>query len=957
MISAIDKLIHTILQEQVVDEATSIPKRINGAIQQATKKWDLEKLAQSINFLKSTDLTEPTEDQLELIKKFIPNPKLFLEVPAEVRKDWVDKQLERFGSYHSLQTNLAKADKPEEKAELVRQAAKQQIITQDEAESALTTLNQATSPPVEDTNDIESIIKNPQFAKLFAFAKGDSPLVITMAHFLFTLVNANVLSEDYITDLQGGKVTKKLVVKALVAAQKAQKEEYGSRPYDDFRSLLGDQDFIKEYKLIFDPSYTPESPESPESPAPPLDAPPTATDTDTEEPEVPEEIPEEEVEEVEAEAGSDFEDKSPVEQREIDEAIIQQMDVFFGQTDEPSFLGRLFLIQQATMFWGLIGDLNKLLNQGEGSETAALSESLLREVEGTDEVPWSKKHKVSLKRELAAFSDLLKKSKKIADAYEKHASQSSVDPRYDGSRLKAALTGDRKPGNYGILGKVQIHAGLLIQLLAKIVEGYRTTSSSRLDEAMSEEELEEARKKVRAAFAEMGQIYTRSLRPSLSGELTEADADADDDEPAPRKLSSDDDMKVQQAANNILEIAKTIASYFPRGLVHSRTGKVVTLDNAIKAFAGDIKGFARVLRDLYATTKDDAIATSDISRAYVTLQSLTQTIDDVFDIPAAIPKKAKKVLDKIVPDGDKSFSTDEPEDTDETDPAEPDPSDEDFVDTAVEKEDFPSDETKDVVAPLLKRKAEEENYDESEVLALVDLTRKMLPVTSGPVPREIASKVINAIDIDDIEFHQAAIDGKLRYQKQPIYRKLNQMQRAAIDNFLRILFKNLKIDLYEAPVIQGGVADIARIFGIDKKLVITAVKALTASQRQTLKDVVRQEPEIRNVLKMAYKDQVRRKESGRGLGPVLQEIEEIEQQLLAFADTVGNKNWSRFIRKEIPYLRKNHPHDQQEQLRQLKRLLAQFQKSDDKDEQRPTVALEQLVNKLIPIVERILQEP
>ena len=144
----------------------------------------------------------------------------------------------------------------------------------------------------------------------------------------------------------------------------------------------------------------------------------------------------------------------------------------------------------------------------------------------------------------------------------------------------------------------------------------------------------------------------------------------------------------------------------------------------------------------------------------------------------------------IVPDGDKSFSTDEPEDTDETDPAEPDPSDEDFVDTAVEKEDFPSDETKDVVAPLLKRKAEEENYDESEVMALVDLTRKMLPVTSGPVPREIASKVINAIDIDDIEFHQAAIDGKLRYQKQPIYRKLNQMQRAAIDNFLRILFKN-----------------------------------------------------------------------------------------------------------------------------------------------------------------------
>ena len=744
MTSAIDKLIHTILQEQLVDEATSVPKRINGAIQQATKKWDLEKLAQSINFLKSTDLTEPTEDQLELIKKFIPNPKLFLQVPAEVRKDWVDKQIERFGSYHSLQTNLAKADKPEEKAELVRQAAKQQIITQDEAETALTTLNQASSPPAEDTNDIESIIENPQFAKLFAFAEGDSPLVITMAHFLFTLVSANVLSEDYMDDLQGGKVTKKLVIKALLAAQNAQKEEYGSRPYDDFRALLGDQDFIKEYKLIFDPSYTPESPESPESPAPPLDPPPTATDTDTEEPEVPEEIPEEEVEEVEAEAASDFEDKSPVEEREIDEAVIQQMDVFFGQTDEPSFMKRLFLTDQAAMLWGLIGDLNKLLNQGEGSKTASLSESLLREVEDTDEVPWSKKHKVSLKRELAAFSDLLKKSKKIADAYEQHASQSSVDPRYDGSRLKAALSGDRKPGNYGILGKVQIHAGLLIQLLAKIVEGYRTTSSSRLDEAMSDEEKQEARKKIRAAFAEMGQIYQRSLRPSLSGDLDEAD----DDEPTPRKLSSDDDIKVQQAANNILEIAKTIVPYFPRGLVHSRTGKVVTLDNAIKAFAGDIKGFAKVLRDLYATTKDDAIATSDISRAYVTLQSLAQTIDDVFDVPAAIPKEAKKVLDKVVPDADKSFSTDEPEDTDDADPA-----DEDFVDTAVEKEDFPSDETKDVVAPLLKRKAEEENYDESEVMALVDLTRKMLPVTSGPVPREIASKVINAIDIDDIEFH------------------------------------------------------------------------------------------------------------------------------------------------------------------------------------------------------------
>ena len=351
-----------------------------------------------------------------------------------------------------------------------------------------------------------------------------------------------------------------------------------------------------------------------------------------------------------------FEDGSPVEQQVKDEAIINNMDEFFGQTEgKPSFMNRFFLKDQAAMLYGLVNNLNQILGKETGEEGGE-ARALREQEEGPDHItiPWSRKGKTSLKKELGAFASLLREAKRLADAYDKYATQASVDPRYDGSSLKKALTGE--DGQGGILGDVQWHTAKLADLLAQTIESYKKDET--LDENLTGDEKREAISVIRNTYNKLGQMYINSLKPSLSGKL-------DEEEEAPATISSVDNEAAQRTAQEMLDLISkdpNIIKFFPRGIVNNQ-GQVVTLKTATKALEGQISAFGKVLRNIYMTTKDESIAPSDIRMTFLALKSLAQAIENSFGVNSLIKKRTNKILSKGMPESESSLTDEKPEET------------------------------------------------------------------------------------------------------------------------------------------------------------------------------------------------------------------------------------------------------------------------------------------------------
>jgi len=359
-------------------------------------------------------------------------------------------------------------------------------------------------------------------------------------------------------------------------------------------------------------------------------------------------------------APKDFKDATEPEKQEFDKAIIENMDEFFGETEgKYSFMNRFFLSDQSQMLYNLVGNLNKILGEETGKE-GGRDKALREESEPEDHItiPWSKNSKVSLKRELGAFASLLRESKRITETYNKYATQSSIDPRFDGSSLKRALTGE--DGNSGIMGDVQWHTAKLADLLANIIA--ESKSEQPLKEALSGEERKAAIITIRETYNKLGQLYINSLRPTLNGELDEEVVPAEV-EPEKSTLSPVDSNAAEKVAREMLNLISKdpgIIKYFPRGIVNNQ-GKVVTLEAASKALDGQIKAFAKVLRDINMTMKDESVSPSDIARAYGVLKTLAQAIENSFGVDSLIKRKTDKILSKELPEENHALG-DEPVD-------------------------------------------------------------------------------------------------------------------------------------------------------------------------------------------------------------------------------------------------------------------------------------------------------
>ncbi len=353
---------------------------------------------------------------------------------------------------------------------------------------------------------------------------------------------------------------------------------------------------------------------------------------------------------------TDVVEAAPVEQPEIDESMIGNMDVFFGQTDKPSFMGQLFLDEQADMLWGLVDNLNTILGKetsaGGGARTKALVEA--DEPEDPDMIPWTGRSKSSLKQEMAAFADLLRETKRIADAYKEHGGMESADARFDGTRLKEALTGPIRIDENGILGQVQLHCALLIDEIAQILKSHKATVEP-IDEALSEEERQNAVQTIREAYNLLSELYVQSLKESLSSGYRQKEPE-EEEEIATE--ATEDVRSAEEVATEMLDIIVKnpgIAQFFPKAFVTSG-GNIVTIGRAVERLDDEIKAFSKIMRNLYKTIKEVGIRRAHLTMAGAQLESLAKTIENNFGVPRLIKRSATKIIKQNLSQDQQPFS-------------------------------------------------------------------------------------------------------------------------------------------------------------------------------------------------------------------------------------------------------------------------------------------------------------
>ena len=355
---------------------------------------------------------------------------------------------------------------------------------------------------------------------------------------------------------------------------------------------------------------------------------------------------------------TDVVEAPPVEQPEIDESMIGNMDEFFGQTDKPSFMGQLFLDEQADMLWGLVDNLNTILGKetsaGGGARTKALVEA--DEPEDPDMIPWTGRSKSSLKQEMAAFADLLRETKRIADAYKEHGGMESADARFDGTRLKEALTGPIRIDENGILGQVQLHCALLIDEIAQILKSHKATVEP-IDEALSEEERQNAVQTIREAYNLLSELYVQSLKESLSSGYRQKEPKKEKEEEIVAE-ATEDVRSAEEVATEMLDIIVKnpgIAQFFPKAFVTSG-GNIVTIGRAVERLDDEIKAFSKIMRNLYKTIKEVGIRRAHLTMAGAQLESLAKTIENNFGVPRLIKRSATKIIKQNLSQDQQPFS-------------------------------------------------------------------------------------------------------------------------------------------------------------------------------------------------------------------------------------------------------------------------------------------------------------
>ena len=217
-----------------------------------------------------------------------------------------------------------------------------------------------------------------------------------------------------------------------------------------------------------------------------------------------------------------------------------------------------------------------------------------------------------IKQDLQAMVDLLRDVKKAIGNYKDYSTRNSVDPRFDGSKLKARLDTLLTQTQEGIF---DLHSSL--DILQTEPQG-----DDSLEEALSGIMLEKADPERKAkielveeVYMNAKQLYVKSLAVSM----------------APGTGQSW--TKAKEEASNILEILKRedFIALFPTGM-STASGKIMTVTNAYDVMKGFIQTFIEIVRDIVLIAKTDVVSTTNIGRAQRQLKQISQQIQELFKI-------------------------------------------------------------------------------------------------------------------------------------------------------------------------------------------------------------------------------------------------------------------------------------------------------------------------------------
>jgi len=282
--------------------------------------------------------------------------------------------------------------------------------------------------------------------------------------------------------------------------------------------------------------------------------------------------------------------------------------------------------------------------QEQNFSRAPRLQRLMRKLRGNIEakdIPIGPKGIRITKGEIQSIRDLLVELSKLAKQYEKYATRTHINSSFDGTKLKE-LFNER-------LQSVQKHIARIVAIIAKVIEAEFEKLAAQEEVPESGEQLQEqdarARKEkvelVKRTYNELYKLYNNSLKVHLG-----------DDFNFP---------KAQQTATNMIDIINDsgIVSFFPRiSRFDAATGRVITLEDAYKRINELINDLSRTVANIFLNVRDGEIEVPNMQDTIDKLVEISNAIETHYGVKSMVRGQDIQMID---PEAEPSINPEYPE--------------------------------------------------------------------------------------------------------------------------------------------------------------------------------------------------------------------------------------------------------------------------------------------------------
>jgi hypothetical protein len=371
--------------------------------------------------------------------------------------------------------------------------------------------------------------------------------------------------------------------------------------------------------------------------------------------------------ELEDELKEDIAEENQTPARVYNEQQYETLATFFADKGGKGlgFMQQLLLRRQSEQLQNLIKTLDGIIDPDKDQMKALARAPVNEQQEDTQEktIELEPSQKRKLKSELLGLLSALKNLRTLSKAYEENMTRTSVDPRYDGSSLKARLD-EMLPEIQGaiarILKMIQDFFGDLQKVGAKPMT--EQTEGGRDREAKID--------LVEKTYSDMRKIWTAmapALEDTFKKEEPQPEPSKEEVPPAEPKAESllreKDASKATEAVIKNATDMKSLATadpfitFFPT-IVFANGGEVVSIEQANKVLSGVISEFVYVMRNVVALAKGEQITEGDVIVVKQKLSDIANAIEENFGIPTA--KIVKQIEKEAAGDPKNQSLTDTP---------------------------------------------------------------------------------------------------------------------------------------------------------------------------------------------------------------------------------------------------------------------------------------------------------